>query len=70
MIEQGPLTLAKVSVHELPRRTYALEEHNAEREEEEEEGTENEISMIEQGPLTLAKVSVHELQRGNYETTV
>ena len=68
MIEQGPLTLAKVSVHELPRGTYALEEHNAEREQEDE--TENEISMIEQGPLTLAKVSVHELQRGTYETTV
>ena len=41
-----------------------LEEHNAEREQEEE--TENEISMIEQGLLTLAKVSVHELPRGNY----
>ena len=68
MIEQGPLTLAKVSVHELPRGTYALEEHNAEREQEEE--TENEISMIEQGPLTLAKVSVHELPRRTYETTV
>ena len=41
-----------------------LEEHNAEREQEEE--TENEISMIEQGLLTLAKVSVHELPRGTY----
>ena len=41
-----------------------LEEHNAEREQEEE--TENELSMIEQGVLTLAKVSVHELPRGTY----
>ena len=64
MIEQGLLTLAKVSVHELPRGTYAREEHNAEGEQEEE--TENEISMIERGLLTLAKVSVHELPRGTY----
>ena len=41
-----------------------LEEHNAEREQEEETG--NELSMIEQGVLTLAKVSVHELPRGTY----
>ena len=64
MIEQGLLTLAKVSVHELPRGTYAREEHNAEGEQEEE--TESEISMIERGLLTLAKVSVHELPRGTY----
>ena len=64
MIEQGLLTLAKVSVHELPRGTYAREEHNAEGEQEEE--TENGISMIERGLLTLAKVSVHELPRGTY----
>ena len=66
MIEQGLLTLAKVSVHELPRGTYALEELNAEREQEEE--TENEISMIEKGVRTLANVSVHEFPRGIYDT--
>ena len=64
MIEQGLLTLAKVSVHELPRGTYAREERNAEGEQEEE--SENELSLIEQGLLTLAKVSVHELPRGTY----
>ena len=66
MIEKGVRTLAKVSVHELPRGTYALEEHNAEREQEEE--TENEISMIEKGVRTLANVSVHEFPRGTYDT--
>ena len=68
MIELGLLTLAKVSVHELPRGTYALEELNEEREQEEE--TENEVSMIERGLLTLAKVSDHEPPMVIYETTV
>ena len=45
-----------------------LEEHNAEREQEEE--TENEVSMIEQGLLTPAEVSVHEPPMVIYETAV
>ena len=78
-IGQGLLTLAKVSIHELPRgpRDTKLEDHDSELEQEEEttnaeiseqeEKENNEIS-IGQGPLTLEQVIIHKLPRGPQDT--
>ena len=78
-IGQGLLTLAKISIHELPRgpQETKLEDHDSELEQEEEttkaeiseqeEEENNEIS-IGQGPLELTQVIIHKLPRGPQDT--
>ena len=78
-IGQGLLTLAKVSIHELPRgpRDTKLKDHDSELEQEEkntnaeiseqEEEENNEVS-IGQGPLELTQVIIHKLPRGPQDT--
>ena len=78
-IGQGLLTLAKISIHELPRgpQDTKLEDYDSELGQEEEttkaeiseqEEETNEIS-IGQGPLTLEQASIHNLPRDKTQDT-
>ena len=72
-IGQGLLTLAKISIHELPRgpQDTKLEDHDSElgQEEETTKAEENNEISIGQGPLTLEQVSIHKLPRDKTQDT-
>lgn len=72
-IGQGLLTLAKISIHELPRGSQdtKLEDHDSELGQEEEtiKAEENNEISIGQGPLTLEQVSIHKLPRDKTQDT-
>ena len=72
-IGQGLLTLAKISIHELPRgpQDTKLEDHDSElgQEEKTTKAEENNEKSIEQGPLTLEQVSIHKLPRDKTQDT-
>jgi len=79
-IGQGLLTLAKISIHKLPRgpQDTKLEDHDSELGQEEEttkaeiseqEEEENNGISIGQGPLTFEQVSIHKLPRDKTQDT-